>query len=954
MSRRRVILLVSVAVLVAAAVAAPLAVFVDSGDEDAAPALRPPTARSSALPGLSLVKSDGYFASTGNLRVGYKAEASPVDRGKVENVLDILRAQYAQRAYPLKEISFARAQEARASFEQLPLALPASASATGRVQRIPFTWKQLGAARYQGIPWSFGGNGARAYTASGRIMALLPSATCAPGNCRLWVGTAGGGVWGTNDALAGRPGWKSLSRGITSAAIGSLARDPTDVSGRTIYAGTGELGSGGDSEAGTGVFRSTNGGNTWELLRGSTLISKNRAVTGIVVDPRNPDRITISTAKSIHGASSVFGGEREPPGAPPVGIYRSEDGGDTVTRIYSQKSVSLGGTGSHDITQIELDPNDPDTLYAAVSGSGLWRVSPSLDGDTKFHQVFTAANLTPESGARLQFAVSDLGAKTRIYLGDSDPSVEYGEGYGIAALYRLDDAAVPASQLNRPDAWTQLSSATPTSPGFDSFRYCQEQCWYDNVVATPPGRPNDVWLGGMFSYDEAGARNSNGRAIVRSTDAGESFTDMTVDARTPPINLHPDVHAIAFASGRPDVAFFGTDGGLYRTSGQFVSRSGDCDSRGLDVAALKRCKRWLGAVPTRLDSLNQGLATLQFQSISTGPTAGVVLGGTQDNGTWEYSPAKGWRQTATGDGGQSGIGLRSPKVRYHTYYNASIEVNFRGFDTNSWAWIGVPLYASGEATSWYMPFIVDPRVPQSIFVGLEHVWRSQRNGGDRAFLEANCTGGRSTDGCGDWKPLGRPLTGFGFGQDRSGYFIAAVERAPSDRSTLWAATLPGRVFISRNADAAPGRVAFKRIDVRTRGKRRGSPGRFVSGIVIDPKNANHAWIGYSGYSAHTPRDMKGHVFEVTYNPAIGRAGWKNLSFNLGDEPVTDVTRDAKTGDLYAATDFGVVRLPRGARAWTEAAPGLPLAAVYGLTLSRDGRLLYAATHGRSVWTLRLR
>ena len=60
-----------------------------------------------------------------------------------------------------------------------------------------------------------------------------------------------------------------------------------------------------------------------------------------------------------------------------------------------------------------------------------------------------------------------------------------------------------------------------------------------------------------------------------------------------------------------------------------------------------------------------------------------------------------------------------------------------------------------------------------------------------------------------------------------------------------------------------------------------------------------------------------------------------------------------TGDVYAATDFGVLRLPAGATHWETAGSGLPTAAVYGLTLSQSGSVLYAATHGRGAWKLTL-
>src|SRR5205823_14174287 len=123
--------------------------------------------------------------------------------------------------------------------------------------------------------------------------------------------------------------------------------------------------------------------------------------------------------------------------------------------------------------------------------------------------------------------------------------------------------------------------------------------------------------------------------------------------------------------------------------------------------------------------------------------------------------------------------------------------------------------------------------------------------------------------------------------------------------------------------------------------------------VVDTVDPNHAWVGFSGYDAFTPSDQAGHVFEVRFDPATSKSTWTNRSYDLGDQPVTGLARDPVTGDLYAATDFGVLRLPAGATSRTEAAKGLPFVAVYGLTMTSDGKTLYAATHGRGVWTLKL-
>ena len=98
------------------------------------------------------------------------------------------------------------------------------------------------------------------------------------------------------------------------------------------------------------------------------------------------------------------------------------------------------------------------------------------------------------------------------------------------------------------------------------------------------------------------------------------------------------------------------------------------------------------------------------------------------------------------------------------------------------------------------------------------------------------------------------------------------------------------------------------------------------------------------------------MFEVRYDATAGTATWTNLDAGtgpLGDLPVTDLVRDDLTGDLYAATDFGVLVRKSGANAWVNAGAGLPKVEVAGLTIVPSERLIYAATHGRSAWRMTL-
>ena len=954
MRDRRWIMATAALVLVAAAAVVGAVLALGDGDEDEE---RPAAPARNVTPPAYTTRG-GYLGGTGSLRATTRRGATPsvnagqsvgLEPDEEPELGDMLLASYQLRAYPRRTVGFAETAVARRAFAQI--GRPLSPNAGG----VPGRWKLLGPTTATAIAY---GNARRSPT-SGRVVSIAVAPRCVPGNCRLYLGTAGGGVWRTDNALAPIPAWASVSNGITSGGIGFLAVDPHDRTGRTVYAGTGELRSGADSTVGVGVFKTTDAGNSWSLVPGSEAVAKYRAVTGIIVDPRNPRVLYVSTGPTLRGASSVSGGATGPPTGESFGVFRSKNGGATFAKLYS--SAFPGTTVSRPILQIALDPNDPDTLYVSALGLGVLRRSPRLDGDGAFHRIFVPRPGISED-LRQFFAAADLGRKTRIYVGDSDPFAESGtddfQDSGVAHLYRVDHARVKASALVRrgknTKAWKLLSSANPTSPGFDSYRYCTWGCWYSNYVASPPGRPNHVYLPNAFDYKEADEGVSNGRAVIRSTDAGATFSDLTADARARPVVMHPDQHAIAFSPNNPDIAFLGSDGGLVRTSGRYVSNAVSCNGRGLAAPRLKRCKRLLRAVPTRIFSMNTGLSTLQFQSVSLSPNEQVpeVLGGTQDNGTWAYSKRKGWTNVQGGDGGQSVVDVELPNVRLHTFFGPVVEINYNGNNPQTWYPIFAPLVQSGEAASFYLPLIGDPVVGGTTFAGLQHVWRATNYAGGRKLIEARCAANIETV-CGNWRRLGRDLTGTAYGNDRGGEFVAAVERAPGDETTLWAATLPGRVFVAKNADGPAPLVKFNRIDIPTRGGRKGTPSRFVSGIAIDPKDGNHAWISYSGYDSHTPGDLPGHVFEVRFDPATAKATWTNRTYDLGDQPITDVAVDPNSGDLYASSDFGVMRLPEGGKSWAQAAPGLPYVPVFGLTMTKSGATLYAATHGRGIWTLAL-
>ncbi len=902
-------------------------------------------------------------------------QAVPGQGGESEGPGTAEAEEFLAMAYPDTDIPLARLEGAR----KAAAALKKKGFPTGKGSGA--SWVTVGPSQalypFTQFRNSFG-YVPNTYVASGRTTAIAIDPNCsAAGNCRLWVFAAGGGVWRTKNALDGQPSWKFLSGSFGIQSGSSIALDPNDPSGNTLYVGTGEANASGDSAAGVGMYKSTNGGDTWTGPLGASVFN-GRAIGSIVVKPGDPNTIYAGTTRGVLGVSSVSGGAVSLiPGAAAWGLYKSTDGGATWAFLHNgsalaaqcdsvAEAIAAGSPCSiRGVRRVALDPTNADIVYAGSYVRGVWR---SADGGGTWTQIKPTLATNPlDTTMRPELAVTTLpDGKTRMYV------YEGSTGSPTARLFRSDDVAsgVPV--------FTNLSSANVADIGFGTHNTCTGQCWYDSFVHTPEGNPDIVYVGGSYSY---GQNLSNKRGVVLSTDAGVSATDVTMDATHiyHPNGLHPDQHAIVTHPDNPYQFFEVNDGGVMRSSGEFADVSHWCDdpNRGpLAGAALARCKQLLSRVPTKLEGINKGLATLQFQSLSVSPfNVNLLQGGTQDNGTWQTpgNTVK-WENTMIGDGGQSGFDAANPDFRFHTFFNATPDVNFSKGNIADWNWIGDRIFSSGEPQAFYVPIISDPVVSRSMFVGLGHVWRTKTWGvgsSSVADFRARCNEwfGTFDDFCGDWLPLGATtyvpepfptlpnpstysatrLTGALYGGDRLGGNVAAVERASANTSTLWAATSPGRVFVSSNADAEPASaVTFTRLD----GLATNDPNRFVSGIHVDPGNPNHVWMSYTGFNAATPA-TPGHVFEVSFNPVAGTATWVDLSHDLGDIPITDVARDDVTGDLYAASDFGVYRLAAGSTSWGLAAPGMPNVEVAGLTIRPAQRRLYAATHGQSAWLLNL-
>ena len=194
--------------------------------------------------------------------------------------------------------------------------------------------------------------------------------------------------------------WKFVSGSFGTNAIGALLVDPADPSGDTVYAGTGEPNASADSEAGLGIYKSTDGGDTWSFVPGSEVF-RDRAIGALAFDKDH--NLLVGLASAIRGVSSVSSGgaigcntPTTPPGCNVRGLYRQT--GATFTRIFT--SVA-GGLATRGVTDVELDPWNSSTIYLASFQQGVWR---SLDNGATWTQIKTRAERGAEHRPRAVLA----------------------------------------------------------------------------------------------------------------------------------------------------------------------------------------------------------------------------------------------------------------------------------------------------------------------------------------------------------------------------------------------------------------------------------------------------------------------------------------------------------------------------------------------------------------------
>ncbi|HTR50947.1 MAG TPA: hypothetical protein VMJ10_09605 [Kofleriaceae bacterium] len=336
---------------------------------------------------------------------------------------------------------------------------------------------------------------------SGRIAAVAGAGE--GGKTTLYVGAASGGVWRSFD---GGTTFKPVFDKQPVQSIGAIAIDPSNP--KTVWVGTGEAWTRNSTSIGDGVYRSTDGGETWTNVG----LRSSERVTRILVHPRNGNIVYACVPGKLWSDSN----ER--------GLYRTTDGGTTWSLVLPGANASTG------CSSVTMDPKNPDVLIAgmwdfrrkgwtfrsggegpdAPSGSGLYR---STDGGKTWRSIAHGKGLPAGPWGRVETVIAPSDSRVVYALIESKDS----------ALYRSDDGGATWEQRDR-------SSKMVWRP------------FYFARLVVDPTNPNR-----LFKPD---------LGLIVSEDGGRSFSDTGGGS-------HGDWHDLWIDPQNPKRVVGGDDGGLW-------------------------------------------------------------------------------------------------------------------------------------------------------------------------------------------------------------------------------------------------------------------------------------------------------------------------------------------------------------------------------------------------------
>jgi hypothetical protein len=704
------------------------------------------------------------------------------------------------------------------------------------------------------------------------------------------------------------------------------------VSGRAtgLAAGGGYIYAGG---ADGGVFRSADGGATWAPLTDGlpTLSTGDLALA--------PDgSLWLATGEGNTSATSFVGSGVYRLANPQGGVFTTSDrvGGselestfinqlkfDDAGNVYAATSRGLwkhsAGSSAGAWTRVLYpvpDPADPSqqspynnicndveikpgTGGQQVIANCAWRGGASYngfylstDGGASFTKINPTGALNAEDVGNTEFAYSASGDHLYAVV----ESITHYTNDPNTALSGVYDS--PGGSLSGP--WNKIADAQKLGASGSALKtyagyHPGIQAWYNNFVIVDPANSKHVYVGleEVFETTDGGA---NWRAIGPYWNFGFRCWSIFDEKNTCAKTTHPDQHSVAIADGK---VYVGNDGGVY--------------ARNLDGSG-----GW--------QSLNANLRTLQYYAVGVGSVPGgvAVAGGLQDNGGSLLLPEDlvGAGTMGSPFGGDGGDILVDPDdgckiLDEYVYLDLWLTTNCGRSDGTTHAIIDV---APGDPNPRFIaPFRADGTNKDHWVAGGQYIW-----------TYAN---GFALQSGSEWAQV--------FNQG-TGHSTTAISSRNDVIWTAWCGPCNNAGFargISTNAGGTWHQVSLPS----------NVPNRYIASVAVDPADAsgNTVYVGFNGFSrrwTEGPGVGIGHIWLTT----DGGATWADVSGDFPDVPVNDIV--IHDGKLIVATDLATLISTDGGAHWSRLGANLPFTTVMDLTLGPDARI-YAATHGRGIWSI---
>ncbi len=664
----------------------------------------------------------------------------------------------------------------------------------------------------------------------------------------VFVGTAQGGLYRTMD---GGTTWTPLLDNAMSLAIGAVAISPSQPT--TIYVGTGEPHFSADSYFGVGIYRIDNAYSATPTITGPLGGSSfnGRAISKIIVHPTNPAIIFVASTSGVGG---IINAATSP--LPNRGVYRSTDA-TSASPTFTQIGVLASPNNNFSVRDIAIDPSNPNILIANLvvnTTGGIMRTTNALAATPTWVQAFAYTSGPSTSNLATEFAAIHPVANPDATFYAATGNTTAGNGAG-RILKSTDGGAT----------FTQVNAVT----------FCNAQCFYNIAVAVDPTNVNNVYIGGTLA-----------NTFSRSTNGGTTFVASQA-------NLHTDSHVIAVSPSTPTTIYFGSDGGIYKST-----------DGGGTWASLN----------------NTTFRATQFMGIAVHPTdPNYTIGGTQDNGTEYLNPAGVWIRADGGDGGYTIIDQNAANTTnvnmYHTYFNASSQTGYSSATTTGGAWTfrgcsGVP--ANGitctATINFYAPLERGPGSPNSVYYGADRLYRS----GDLGVNHTTVS-----------QIFASPISAIGISPQNDNVRIIGRNDGGLFGTTTGSTTLT-------NLDA--GNTV---------------PNNGIARTVIDPNNVNTAYVTISAFNVV-------NVWKTT-NLSNANPTWTAAAGSGGTAlpliPINAiVVAPLNSNTVFVGTDIGVYVSQNGGVTWNPLGTGLPRVAVFGMAIT-SLNVLRIATHGRGMWEI---